>query len=69
MLNMNDGDQEHKRLLGECVQDFRAVEGRLAKTYIEVIGSCILSKFSCHRNHGETVARQSARTVIPEWIK
>jgi len=36
LLGTNDGRQENKRLLGECVQDIRAVEGQLAKTYIEV---------------------------------
>ena len=36
LLSTNDEGQENKRLLGECVQDIRAVEGRLAKTYIEV---------------------------------
>jgi hypothetical protein len=36
LLAINDGSQENKQLLGECVQDIRAVEGILAKTYIEV---------------------------------
>lgn len=36
LLTMNDRSQENKQLLGQCAQDIRAVEGSLAKTYIEV---------------------------------
>ena len=35
MLTSDGGNQENRKLMGECVEDMRILEGRLATTYIQ----------------------------------
>ena len=35
MLTADGGFQEHRKLMGECVDDMRVLEGRLATIYIK----------------------------------